>query len=123
MSAVDSTAAPALPSMVRDGADTVDVRAIPWRESLVFAAGLAALAALELVLLRAGAALSRPLWLDEIHTYLLATDQGVIESLRSLAAGADYNPPALYLLYRAVGMLSLIHISEPTRLLSISYAV
>jgi len=106
MSAVESAAASAVPSMVREGAGNADARAIPWRESLVFAAGLAALAALELVLLRAGAALSRPLWLDEIHTYLLATDQTVIESLRSLAAGADYNPPALYLLYRAVAMMA-----------------
>ena len=41
MSAVESAAASTVPSMVREGAGTVDARAIPWRESLVFAAGLA----------------------------------------------------------------------------------
>lgn len=48
------------------------------------------------------ALLSKPLWLDEYHTYLLATRQSLAESLRSLAMGADFNPPALHLIYRAV---------------------
>ncbi len=48
------------------------------------------------------ALLSKPLWLDEYHTYLLATRQGLSDSLRSLAMGADFNPPALHLLYRAL---------------------
>lgn len=48
------------------------------------------------------ALLSKPLWLDEYHTYLLATRQSLGDSLRSLAMGADFNPPALHLVYRAV---------------------
>jgi hypothetical protein len=70
------------------------------------AGGLAALVALELLLLRATPALTRPLWLDEIHTFLLAGTQSTVDSLLSLGAGADYNPPTLYLLYRVVGVLT-----------------
>ena len=36
---------------------------------------------------------------------------------------ARHDPPAILVGYRALEELSLIHISEPTRLLSISYAV
>ena len=50
--------------------------------------------------------MSKPLWLDEYHTLLLAERQGVVESLRSLAQGADFNPPTLHLIYRAVDTLS-----------------
>ena len=76
---------------------------ISRRELVTFGAVLASLVLLELVALRATSAITRPLWLDEIHTYLLAGTQSVGESMRSLAAGADYNPPTLYLLYRVVG--------------------
>ncbi len=49
--------------------------------------------------------MSKPLWLDEYHTLLLADRQGVLDSLRSLAQGADFNPPTLHLFYRAFDTL------------------
>lgn len=77
---------------------------VGWREVALFAVALVALVVIELLVLRATPAITRPLWLDEIHTYLLAGTQSVGESMRSLASGADYNPPTLYLLYRVVGL-------------------
>lgn len=64
------------------------------------------LVALELGALQAGIALTRPLWLDEVHTYLLAATQSLPESMRSLASGADFSPPTVFLLYRVVGHLA-----------------
>jgi hypothetical protein len=60
----------------------------------------------QLSALRAGIVLTRPLWLDEVHTYLLASTPSVANSIRSLAAGADFNPPTVFLLYRTVGQLT-----------------
>jgi hypothetical protein len=76
------------------------------REVWLFALGVVALIAIEMVVARGGAALSAPLWLDEIHTALLAERQDLIGSMRSLAAGSDFNPPTLYLIYRLVGTIT-----------------
>jgi len=59
--------------------------------------------AAEVWLFAGSAVFTRPLWLDEIHTLLVAGRQDTVTSLRSLAAGGDFNPPTLFLLYRAVG--------------------
>jgi len=69
---------------------------------------LAALAfiILEIAALGAWAMVTRPFWLDEVSTYLVAGTQSLSESVRSLARGADYNPPAAFFLYRAVGLLA-----------------
>ena len=107
MSVADSLVA--TPSSAPPNASTAGVpssRRIPWAEASAFAVGLTALVLIELVVLRATPALTRPLWLDEIHTYLLAATQSTAQSIRSLGAGADYNPPAVYLLYRAVGLVT-----------------
>jgi hypothetical protein len=48
---------------------------------------------------------SRPLWLDEIHTLLVAGYGDLGSSMRSLAAGSDFNPPTLFLVYRLLGWL------------------
>ena len=74
-------------------------------------AATAALAALvfvaaEVMLFGGSAVFTRPLWLDEIHTLLVAGRQDMVTSMRSLAAGADFNPPTLFLVYRAIGWLS-----------------
>jgi hypothetical protein len=45
--------------------------------------------------------LSRPLWLDEIHTALIVDDPNPSHALHALARGADFNPPTLYLLCKA----------------------
>lgn len=68
-------------------------------------AGLA-FVVLEIAALGAWPMLSRPFWLDEIHTYLVAGTQSLPDSMRSLAAGADFNPPAAFFLYRGVGLLA-----------------
>lgn len=46
--------------------------------------------------------LYRPLWMDEVHTWLLATDADCEHALRALADGVDYNPPGVFLLARVV---------------------
>jgi hypothetical protein len=61
---------------------------------------------------------SRPLWLDEIHTLLVAGAPDTATSMRNLAAGADFNPPALYLVYRVVALLSGTLSEVPMRLLA-----
>ena len=60
---------------------------------------------LEIAALGAWAMVTRPFWLDEVSTYLLAGTQSLPESIRNLAAGADSNPPTAFLLYRSVGLL------------------
>eukprot|EP00658_Telonema_sp_P-2_P018566 TRINITY_DN17282_c0_g1_i11.p1 TRINITY_DN17282_c0_g1~~TRINITY_DN17282_c0_g1_i11.p1 ORF type:complete len:714 (-),score=190.99 TRINITY_DN17282_c0_g1_i11:31-2172(-) len=61
------------------------------------------------------------------RTYLLQSDDGQIKETHSISAGLDYpgvGPQHASLKASGrVEYLSLIHISEPTRLLSISYAV
>ena len=73
----------------------------PW-----FAVAAAAFIAAELGVLRAWIVVTRPLWLDEIHTRLVAQSATVSEVVRNLAAGADFNPPTVFLLYRAIGALA-----------------
>lgn len=55
---------------------------------------------------RTSALFTRPLWLDEIHTLLVADAPTTGATIRNLAAGADFNPPALYLLYRVVAQFA-----------------
>ena len=40
--------------------------------------------------------LLRPLWMDEVHSWLLISDPDPLHALRSLMQGADYNPPVYY---------------------------
>ncbi len=76
------------------------------REAMWFTLASLAFVILELAALGAWAMVTRPFWLDEVSTYLVAGTQSLPESLRSLARGADYNPPAAFFLYRAVGLLA-----------------
>lgn len=79
----------------------------PARSELALAAALlVGIVATELVALHGGVLLTQPLWLDEFHTLFLSGRQTMLESLSSLAAGADFNPPGLFLLYRVVGFFS-----------------
>ena len=75
-------------------------------EVVVAALAAAAFVAADIWLCDAAIVFTRPLWLDEIHTVLVAGRQDTLTSLRSLAAGADFNPPTLFLLFRAVGHLT-----------------
>jgi hypothetical protein len=74
-------------------------------EPLVGALAIACFLAAEIWLCGGGVLFTRPLWLDEIHTLLVAGRQDTLTSMRGLAAGADFNPPTLYLLYRGVARL------------------
>jgi len=76
------------------------------REAMWFTLAGLPFIVLEIAALGAWAMVTRPFWLDEISTYLVAGTQSLPESMRSLAAGADYNPPAAFFLYRAVGLLA-----------------
>src|SRR5690349_21611983 len=104
MSVVESSYAHA-DAVVPDLPVSHGAAAVHRREVVAFAGALVALVIIELLVLRATPAITRPLWLDEVHTYLLAGTQSVGESMRSLASGADFNPPTLYLLYRVVGLV------------------
>jgi hypothetical protein len=73
------------------------------RAFLVAAAAAAAFIAIEISLTGAWSVITRPLWLDEIHTLLLAGRGDLSQSLQALRAGAETNAPALFLLYRFVG--------------------
>jgi uncharacterized membrane protein len=48
-------------------------------------------------------ALTRPFWLDETLTFLIASDPSVEHALAALSAGVDTNPPGLHLLMRLAG--------------------
>lgn len=48
--------------------------------------------------------LTRPLWMDELHSWLLITDASSSHALAALADGADYNPPTYYLVGRSLSL-------------------
>ncbi len=49
--------------------------------------------------------LSRPYWLDELHTYLLITNLEPSEFYAGLAAGLDHHPPSSYFFFYLVNEL------------------
>jgi len=51
------------------------------------------------------ATLSRPLWFDELLTYVLVADDSPSHSLQAIADGVDYNPPMLHLSNRLFAFL------------------
>lgn len=65
--------------------------------------------------------LSRPLWMDEIHSWLLITDGDVGHAMSALADGADYNPPTYYLVARSLAVFGPIT-EYRLRLLSLFFA-
>src|SRR5678815_5631065 len=48
---------------------------------------------------------TKPLWLDELHTWLLARERPSAQLVTRLPGGADFNPPLLYVVDHV--MLSL----------------
>jgi hypothetical protein len=86
-----------------DRTDSLDSRRV---EALVATLAIAGCIAAEIWLCGAGILFTRPLWLDEIHTLLVAGRQDTLTSMRGLATGTDFNPPTLYLLYRGIGALT-----------------
>jgi hypothetical protein len=69
-------------------------------EFLAAALILAAVVAGQFLLVDGAAVLSRHLWLDEVHTALIAGDASTTHALQALADGADTNPPTLFLILR-----------------------
>ena len=68
---------------------------------------------LVVVLLIATAALSngtllmtRKLWMDEIHSWLIVTDNSTSHAMMALADGADFNPPSWFLVTRAISSVA-----------------
>ncbi len=59
-----------------------------------------------LLIARGGVLFTRPLWLDEYHTLLVANRDTLREGIRVLALGADFNPPLLYLIMHGVGRVA-----------------
>ena len=68
---------------------------------------------LVVILLIATAALSngalmmtRKLWMDEIHSWLIVTDNSTSHAMMALADGADFNPPSWFLVTRAISTVA-----------------
>jgi len=99
----ENEVSPGLGRAIPRGAPSEAVRPSASREGAIFFAVAATFVVLQVVMLRAGALVTRPFWLDEIHTVLVASAPSVRASIQSLAAGVDFNLPAAYLLYRGVG--------------------
>ena len=57
------------------------------------------------VVLSGTVSLHRPLWMDEVHSWILITDVDAAHSLRALSDGADYNPPVYFLFARMLDLL------------------
>ena len=76
------------------------------RAGVTAAAIAAVFIALEISLTGAWSVMTRPLWLDEIHTLVVAGRGDFGESIRALRAGAEVNAPTLFLLYRLLGALT-----------------
>jgi hypothetical protein len=73
------------------------------RESVLIALAAIAVIAIELSATHSWALITRPLWLDELHTLLIASRGTFADSMRALASGADTNPPTVFVVYRLLG--------------------
>lgn len=89
------------------------------REILLFVATLIA-ALVVLVLLGGGVLWTRPFWMDEAATYFLTTEPSLAAMLRLVAAGGDWNPPALHLGIRAAMALTFVDAPTPVFMHSFS---
>lgn len=50
--------------------------------------------------------MTRKLWMDEIHSWLIVTDNSTSHALMALADGADFNPPSWFLVTRAISTVA-----------------
>jgi hypothetical protein len=75
----------------------------PERRELVIAGVLAlALLAVPMLVPQLRVLLVKPLWLDELHTWLLSREAPGPQLVDRLARGADFNPPLLYVVDSAM---------------------
>jgi hypothetical protein len=88
------------------------------------AAGLCLLLGLLIVLAwlsGGGFLLSRDLWMDEVHSWLIVTDADTAHSMQALADGADFNPPSWFLTSRVLTSHLLPATEISLRLLSLTW--
>ena len=50
--------------------------------------------------------MTRKLWMDEVHSWLIVTDKSTAHAMLALADGADFNPPSWFLVTRAINGLA-----------------
>ena len=50
--------------------------------------------------------MTRKLWMDEVHSWLIVTDKSTSHAMEALADGADFNPPSWFLVTRTVSSLA-----------------
>lgn len=50
--------------------------------------------------------MTRKLWMDEVHSWLIVTDKSTSHAMLALADGADFNPPSWFLVTRAISGLA-----------------
>ncbi len=79
-------------------------RAAGWRQTILDRVGtfVIVLGLLGVASWIAGGAklMTRQLWMDEVHSWLLLTDESHARTVAALADGADFNPPAWFLVTR-----------------------
>lgn len=80
----------------------VERRPAPRRELFVATGVIALLLAFPLFVPRLRILFVKPLWLDELHTWLLARELPGPQLADHLARGADFNPPLLYVVDSAM---------------------
>ncbi|MFK7817481.1 MAG: glycosyltransferase family 39 protein [Planctomycetaceae bacterium] len=76
-----------------------------WKRQLALAISIG-MAFIAMILATAGSEiLTRPLWMDEVHTWLIVTDPSLSHAMTALSHGADFNPPTYYLAVRVFTVL------------------
>ena len=50
--------------------------------------------------------MTRKLWMDEIHSWLIVTDNSTSHAMMALSDGADFNPPSWFLVTRAISSVA-----------------
>jgi hypothetical protein len=63
----------------------------------------------------------RQLWMDEVHSWLIVTDQSQSHAMRALADGADFNPPMWFLITRWLTTMTGPATELQLRLLSLTW--
>ena len=88
-----------------DGKPRKSLTAVIPADVLVAATSLLAIIAGSLLVVGGSVLFSRPLWLDEHHTRLLASGGSWTDIFSQVTQGSDFNPPTFFLLQRAFSAL------------------
>ena len=67
--------------------------------------------------------LQRKLWMDEVHSWLLVTDESQSHAMNALADGVDFNPPAWFAVSRGLTRTILPATEGSLRFLSLAWMV